>query len=103
MAGAFLRYLSIFLSPPNPYVLFAGQVLCATAQPFFLNVPPMLASLWFSVQTRAIADMLGTVANVLGIGAAQVISPELGIANAVLSLARLCLLIRSFSFTLFRR
>uniref|UniRef100_A0A6B2L421 Major facilitator superfamily (MFS) profile domain-containing protein n=1 Tax=Arcella intermedia TaxID=1963864 RepID=A0A6B2L421_9EUKA len=79
--GAWLRYLSSkFFNHTGAgalSLLFAGQTLAAFAQPFLLNAPPKMATMWFSVEGRATADMVGTIGNILGVGVAQAISPIL--------------------------
>eukprot|EP01125_Pyxidicula_operculata_P003276 TRINITY_DN1386_c2_g1_i2.p1 TRINITY_DN1386_c2_g1~~TRINITY_DN1386_c2_g1_i2.p1 ORF type:complete len:411 (-),score=62.86 TRINITY_DN1386_c2_g1_i2:45-1277(-) len=82
MIGSWLRYFSAFIDV-NMYriyslvLLFGGQILAACAQPFLLNSPPKVASLWFTPEGRATADMVGTIGNILGVGMGQVLSPIL--------------------------
>lgn len=58
-------------------VLFVGQTIAALAQPFILFAPTKLAALWFPDNQRAIANMLATISNPLGIMLAGIVSPIL--------------------------
>jgi len=78
--GSWLRFISaMFYSHQGPalYILFLGQVLAACAQPFLLNAPPKMATMWFTVKGRATADMVGTIGNILGVGLASGIAGPL--------------------------
>ena len=58
--------LRIFIDHSFTWVLI-GQTLMAFGQPFTYNAPAKLSTNWFSYQERAIATMVGTSANILGI------------------------------------
>nr|XP_002123744.1 solute carrier family 49 member A3 [Ciona intestinalis] len=58
-------------------LVFVGQVIAAFAQPFMLFAPTKLAALWFKEDQRAVANMLATIANPLGIMLAGITSPVL--------------------------
>nr|CAB3263800.1 major facilitator superfamily domain-containing protein 7-like [Phallusia mammillata] len=58
-------------------LLFIGQCIAAFAQPFMLFSPTKLAALWFREDQRALANMLATVANPLGIMLCNILSPIL--------------------------
>eukprot|EP00118_Oscarella_pearsei_P026715 m.310333 g.310333 ORF g.310333 m.310333 type:complete len:567 (+) comp50976_c0_seq1:35-1735(+) len=73
--GAVVRYLSCF---NHSYaIVLVGQMICAIAQPFILFAPTKLASFWFSEDQRALATMLSTMANPLGVGIANLASPAI--------------------------
>ncbi|KAG0044325.1 hypothetical protein BGZ83_010436 [Gryganskiella cystojenkinii] len=79
--GAFLRYFANFIesTPTNNggrlALTLVGQIIAAAAQPFFLNVPPKFAAVWFSENGRTTATMIGSVANALAAALAQLIIP----------------------------
>jgi FLVCR family MFS transporter 7 len=79
--GSWLRFISsMFFGHHGPgalLVLFLGQILAACAQPFLLNAPPKMATMWFTVEGRATADMVGTIGNIIGVGLASGISGAL--------------------------
>jgi len=55
-------------------LLFLGQILAACGQPFLLNAPAKMATMWFTVEGRATADMFGTIGNIIGVGIASALS-----------------------------
>ncbi|KAM5338770.1 solute carrier family 49 member A3 [Glossophaga mutica] len=57
--------------------LMSGQSLCALAQTLVVFSPAKLAALWFPEHQRATANMIGTMANPLGVLVANVLSPAL--------------------------
>jgi MFS family permease len=61
------NYLGVLLS----------TLILAAAQPFMLNAISPVAAKWFPIQERATASGLVLVANFLGIGIGQVLSPAL--------------------------
>ncbi|KAF8937891.1 major facilitator superfamily domain-containing protein [Dissophora ornata] len=79
--GSLLRYLANFIdsTPASPggrlALTLVGQIIAASAQPFFLNVPPKYAAVWFSENGRTTATMIGSVANALAAALAQLIIP----------------------------
>ncbi|KJE90576.1 hypothetical protein CAOG_01874 [Capsaspora owczarzaki ATCC 30864] len=82
--GAFIKYMANFVEitpSADPNIMFAvvmvGQFFAAAAQPFILGAPTMLAAVWFSDSERATANMLASVANPIGIAAANVLSPAI--------------------------
>ncbi|XP_059533935.1 solute carrier family 49 member A3 isoform X2 [Myotis daubentonii] len=78
-AGSVLRTLPCVLFwIQNPFaLLMGGQSLCALAQTLVIFSPAKLAALWFPEHQRATANMVGTMANPLGILLANVLSPAL--------------------------
>ncbi|XP_045690170.1 solute carrier family 49 member A3 isoform X5 [Phyllostomus hastatus] len=63
---------------PDPFAfLMCGQSLCALAQTLVVFSPAKLAALWFPEHQRATANMIGTMANPLGVLVANVLSPAL--------------------------
>ncbi|KAF9434692.1 hypothetical protein BGZ76_007578 [Entomortierella beljakovae] len=79
--GALLRYLANFI-PSTPEssggrlaLTLIGQIIGASAQPFFLNVPPKYAAVWFSENGRTTATMIASVANAFAAALAQLIIP----------------------------
>lgn len=78
-AGSVLRSLpSMIKGTPAPFAfLMGGQSLCALAQTLVIFSPAKLAALWFPEHQRATANMVGTMANPLGILLANVLSPAL--------------------------
>nr|KAF6280214.1 solute carrier family 49 member 3 [Pipistrellus kuhlii] len=78
-AGSVLRSLpSMLKGTPAPFAfLMGGQSLCALAQTLVIFSPAKLAALWFPEHQRATANMVGTMANPLGILLANVLSPAL--------------------------
>ncbi|KAK1346134.1 hypothetical protein QTO34_008603 [Cnephaeus nilssonii] len=78
-AGSVLRSLpSIMIWTQAPFAfLMGGQSLCALAQTLVIFSPAKLAALWFPEHQRATANMVGTMANPLGILLANVLSPAL--------------------------
>ncbi|XP_052770532.1 solute carrier family 49 member A3-like [Mya arenaria] len=76
--GSFLRNVSTFESVPVDYrftVCLIGQILAACAQPFIMFSPTKLAALWFAGDQRATANMIASMANPLGILAANILAP----------------------------
>jgi len=80
LIGCALRVVSaipnLLLSARLPLV-FVGQTLAAFAQPFILFAPTKLAALWFKEDQRAVANMLATISNPLGIMLCNILSPIL--------------------------
>src|SRR3546814_5375691 len=59
MVSALVRYLAILLYENDVYsaeaaytVLFIGQCFAGMAQPFFMNLPTMIADNWFSAEVH---------------------------------------------------
>ncbi|KAF9961092.1 hypothetical protein BGZ65_011226 [Modicella reniformis] len=84
--GSWLRYFADFIdstpSQSNPgggggrlALTLIGQIIAAGAQPFFLNVPPKFAAVWFSENGRTTATMIGSVSNGVAVALAQLIIP----------------------------
>ncbi|XP_036982768.2 solute carrier family 49 member A3 [Artibeus jamaicensis] len=66
------------VSVKDPFAfLMGGQSLCALAQTLVIFSPAKLAALWFPEHQRATANMIGTMANPLGVLVANVLSPAL--------------------------
>ncbi|XP_054438176.1 solute carrier family 49 member A3 [Pteronotus mesoamericanus] len=84
--GAWLNFVgSVFRALPcmpfrasEPFAfLLGGQSLCALAQSLVIFSPAKLAALWFPEHQRATANMIGTMANPLGVLVANLLSPAL--------------------------
>ena len=79
LAGAWLRYVSVFLSPASGWlryaVLFSGQLLCAIGQPFFVNTSAKLAGDWFAASERDLATVVAALVNPIGNAAGQALPP----------------------------
>ncbi|KAF8981620.1 hypothetical protein BGZ46_002530 [Entomortierella lignicola] len=81
IVGSWLRYFADFIdsTPDNPAprlaVVMIGQIIASAAQPFFLNVPPKFAAVWFSEDGRTTATMIGSVSNAFAAALAQLIIP----------------------------
>ncbi|KAI1699378.1 major facilitator superfamily domain-containing protein 7-a [Ditylenchus destructor] len=48
-------------------ILYTGQTVAATSQPFFLCLSPKVAEYWFSDNQRALANALSFIANPFGV------------------------------------
>ncbi|KAF9369950.1 hypothetical protein CPB97_003141 [Podila verticillata] len=83
LVGAWLRYFANFIesTPGNSggrlALTLVGQVIAAGAQPFFLNVPPKFAAVWFSENGRTTATMIGSVSNAFAAAVAQLVIPAI--------------------------
>ncbi|KAG0337829.1 hypothetical protein BG004_007482 [Podila humilis] len=81
--GAWLRYFANFIesTPGNSggrlALTLVGQVIGAAAQPFFLNVPPKYAAVWFDEKGRTTATMIGSVSNAFAAAVAQLVIPAI--------------------------
>jgi len=68
--GAITRFVSDFFHNDSPHVSYClvllGTCVSALAQPYFLNMPAALASLWFPLKERDNATTLCSLANPLG-------------------------------------
>ncbi|XP_033119497.1 solute carrier family 49 member A3-like [Anneissia japonica] len=78
--GLGVRYLSTFDFIPTdqhiPFIItFVGQSFCAIGQPFLMFAPTKLAALWFAGDQRAVANMMATMLNPLGLLGANILSP----------------------------
>eukprot|EP00299_Pterocystis_sp_00344_P000757 c10338_g1_i1.p1 GENE.c10338_g1_i1~~c10338_g1_i1.p1 ORF type:complete len:464 (+),score=78.44 c10338_g1_i1:53-1393(+) len=79
--GSVIRYVSTDTDHhprfgENGYtVLLIGQLFPAISQPFFVNLPAMLAMEWFPVSERDIAVVIGSMFNIVGIAAGQAVPP----------------------------
>ncbi|KAM4807929.1 solute carrier family 49 member A3 [Rhinophrynus dorsalis] len=87
MVGSTLRCASIIFyynisdQSGRLFYVFAGQSLCAVAQPLVLFVPAKLAAVWFPEHQRATANMIASMSNPLGILLANIMSPALVTGN----------------------
>ncbi|XP_071947209.1 solute carrier family 49 member A3-like [Antedon mediterranea] len=80
--GLAVRYLSSFdfISKDHhiPYmIVLGGQTLCAIAQPFLLFAPTKLAATWFAGDQRAVANMIASMLNPLGLLVVNIASPAI--------------------------
>ncbi|KAF9921910.1 hypothetical protein FBU30_008016 [Linnemannia zychae] len=88
IVGAWLRFFAKFIesTPENNtgrlVLTMVGQVIAAGAQPFFLNLPPKFAAVWFSENGRTTATMIGSVSNAFAAALAQLIIPIVTDNNA---------------------
>ncbi|XP_065174769.1 solute carrier family 49 member A3-like [Sycon ciliatum] len=57
------------------WLLMLGQSLCGIAQPFGLFPPTKVAAVWFANDQRALANMLASMANPVGIAVGMLIPP----------------------------
>ncbi|XP_013401658.1 solute carrier family 49 member A3 [Lingula anatina] len=76
--GAALRVVSSISMVDQKFrfpVLMGGQAVAACSQSFVLFAPTKLAALWFRDDQRAIANMIASMSNPLGILVANVLSP----------------------------
>ncbi|KAI8052134.1 major facilitator superfamily domain-containing protein, partial [Syncephalis plumigaleata] len=78
LAGGWLRYLAVVI-PMSAHarygVTMLGHVIAGIAQPFVLNIPTKFAATWFPENGRAIANMISTAANPVGIAVGSVVVP----------------------------
>ncbi|KAF9337959.1 hypothetical protein BG006_001060 [Podila minutissima] len=83
IVGAWIRFFGDFIdsTPESPGgrlgVTLVGQIVASGAQPFFLNLPPKFAALWFSERGRTTATMLGSISNAFSVAVAQLVIPVL--------------------------
>ncbi|KAG0225773.1 hypothetical protein BGX31_007503 [Mortierella sp. GBA43] len=78
IVGSWIRYFGHFIDSSSPGRLaltLVGQIIASGAQPFFLNVAPKFAAVWFSEDGRTTATMLGSISNALAAALAQIIIP----------------------------
>ncbi|KAF9557986.1 hypothetical protein EC968_007323 [Mortierella alpina] len=81
--GCLLRLFAFYIpsTPDNPtgriVLTLFGQAIAASAQPFFLNVAPKYAAVWFAENERTTATMLGTIPNPLAAALAELIIPHI--------------------------
>jgi FLVCR family MFS transporter 7 len=76
--GAFIRFLGvqyIDVGDTAYKVVFLGQSLCALGQPFFANIPGLLAANWFGLKERDTAVTIATLFIVVGNAYGQVLPP----------------------------
>ena len=69
--GAILRFIpSLFHDQMNSSLIYllllSGQMLAAISQPFFCNIPPAVACIWFPVAQRDLATTIGFFFNPIG-------------------------------------
>ncbi|KAG0326886.1 hypothetical protein BG004_002881 [Podila humilis] len=81
--GSWIRFFGDFVesTPESPNgrlaITLVGQIIASGAQPFFLNLPPKFAALWFSDKGRTTATMIGSVSNAFSAAVAQLVIPVL--------------------------
>ncbi|KAF9348223.1 hypothetical protein BGX26_000361 [Mortierella sp. AD094] len=95
--GALLRYVANFIDTTGGRLALTlvGQIIGASAQPFFLNVPPKYAAVWFSENGRTTATMIASVANAFAAALAQLVIPAITTDEASMSTSVLVCLILS--------
>ncbi|KAF9101001.1 hypothetical protein BGX27_000135 [Mortierella sp. AM989] len=99
--GALLRYVANFVDTTGGRLALTlvGQIIGASAQPFFLNVPPKYAAVWFSENGRTTATMIASVSNAFAAALAQLIIPEITTDKDSMSTSVLvCLIITVVAF-----
>ena len=75
--GGWIRYGSVFGDIPSggAYAgVLVGQCVSALAQPFFTNIPAMVASRWFPVKERDLATVVGALFNGIGVAIGTVVA-----------------------------
>uniref|UniRef100_A0A915DX96 Tr-type G domain-containing protein n=1 Tax=Ditylenchus dipsaci TaxID=166011 RepID=A0A915DX96_9BILA len=68
--GAIIRVISSVPQIPTSFrlpILYTGQTIAATSQPFFLCLSPKVAEYWFAENQRALANALSFIANPFGV------------------------------------
>ncbi|KAF8977350.1 hypothetical protein BGZ46_007464 [Entomortierella lignicola] len=97
VVGALLRYIGNFVHTDGGRLALTliGQIIGAAAQPFFLNVPPKYAAVWFSENGRTTATMIASVSNAFAAALAQLIIPVITTDEASMSTSVLVCLILS--------
>jgi len=78
LLGCLLRYAGClhFFSPSARYgVALTGQLIAACAQPVCLICPAKVASVWFHDSQRAVANMMASMANPLGVLIGNALAP----------------------------
>jgi len=63
---------------PGYFVVVAGTMLVAVAQPFFQCTPPLLSATWFAPNERSLATAVAINFNQVGIATAFLLGGELG-------------------------
>ena len=66
--GAWIKVLGGRIDGGSYWIVFAGQFICAIAQPLFLPAPPKIAANWFGESERALCTAIGSLSVVSGIG-----------------------------------
>ncbi|KAF9921612.1 hypothetical protein FBU30_008313 [Linnemannia zychae] len=83
IVGSWIRFFGTFIDstskkPEGRLALtLVGQIIAAAAQPFFMNIPPKYAAVWFSEHGRATATMVGSISNSFAAALAQLVIPAL--------------------------
>ncbi|GJE88914.1 MFS general substrate transporter [Phanerochaete sordida] len=92
--SAWIRYAGVArsLNRQSAYALMmVGQVLAGVAQPAFQVIGPLYSERWFDLKSRTTMTMLMSIANPIGSGLAQLISPLSGSPrSSILVLAVIC-------------
>ncbi|EIW81789.1 MFS general substrate transporter [Coniophora puteana RWD-64-598 SS2] len=79
--GAWLRFAAtaIYLPPSGAYLLlFLGQLIAGVVQPIYQVIGPLYSERWFNLEGRTTATMLIGIANPVGGGLSQLLSPLVG-------------------------
>jgi FLVCR family MFS transporter 7 len=79
MLGGVIRAVGDFMEDSESRfgILFLGQFIAAAAQPVILSCPTVLAAQWFGENERAIANMIGSVSNPVGVAVGTVVSSQI--------------------------
>ncbi|CAE8603411.1 unnamed protein product [Polarella glacialis] len=77
--GALLRCVQPVGPGVPAHLLVAGQVVCALAQPFFTDMPPKIAAVWFPAYQRVLADTIASMAGPVGAAVGFVLPAALGL------------------------
>ena len=48
------------------WLMLSGQILASIAQPYFLNMPSLLAATWFPMNERDLATVCGAMSSPIG-------------------------------------
>ena len=79
-AGALIRYIACYAlggSTTSYGLVLCGQLLCAIAQPCFVNAPGLLAANWFGAHERDAATTVASLFAVIGNAVGQVMPPAM--------------------------
>jgi len=79
VSGALLRFIACFFTSPGSVygVAMFGQVMAALGQPFLLNSTETMANVWFPPTSRASANIVATLGNIIGSAVTLLMVPAL--------------------------
>jgi MFS family permease len=64
LVGSWIRMFIMFSGNFIPY--YIGTIIAAVGQPFLMNIPSKIASIWFGDKERAIATAAGSMSVAIG-------------------------------------